>query len=281
MENNVNFKQERDFGQIINSTFNFIRHEFRPLSLTRAYLGVPAVLIGSLMLYGSIGVMGNFLQNYSTFSPLALLGAFFGYLLLVIGYLISHLAVFAYIKLYIRHGSGNFTIGDVWQELTSKIAVMIGAGIVIGMIVVVGFVFCIIPGVYLMVALSLFPCLIFFEDASFSDAFSRSMKLVNMQWWKTFGVLFISAMIVGSIGMLFAIPTLVMTFMAAFNGINGTGSTGDLGSMMIILFVFQILQQLASVFLNVISIGALTLQYHNLVEVKERPSLSERIDQIS
>jgi len=45
----INLREERDFGEKFNATFQFARQNFKNLSLSLLFLGAPLMIVGNLL----------------------------------------------------------------------------------------------------------------------------------------------------------------------------------------------------------------------------------------
>ena len=95
----------------------------------------------------------------------------------------------------------GFTID--WRESISyafrKLHSLLWIVVLLGLGITVGFLFLIIPGIWLAFAWALAIPVLLSEDARGSKALGRSFKLVRHHWWKTFGTLFVAFLIVSLI----------------------------------------------------------------------------------
>ncbi|MFL5885983.1 MAG: hypothetical protein ACJ77M_13020 [Thermoleophilaceae bacterium] len=78
-----------------------------------------------------------------------------------------------------------------------RLGLVLWAAIIGGLGVVGGFLALIVPGVFLLVAWSLFVPALLFEDLSPTRALGRSFELVRGHWWATCGALLVAALIAG------------------------------------------------------------------------------------
>jgi hypothetical protein len=78
-----------------------------------------------------------------------------------------------------------------------RVGPVIWAAIVAGIGVVVGFIALIVPGLWLLVAWSVFIPALVFEELGPTRALGRSFELVRGRWWATFGALLVVAFISG------------------------------------------------------------------------------------
>src|SRR5690606_11640419 len=73
----------------------------------------------------------------------------------------------------------------------------------VGILTFFGILLCIIPGIYLMVPLSLITSVIIFQNKEVMDSFSECFQLIKNNWWITFATILI-------IGILFYIINFVL-----------------------------------------------------------------------
>ncbi len=279
----IDFRKEREFGDVLNATFSFIGQEFRGFGTAILFYAVPFLII--------IGITSVYLQlktvtmmttsnalNYSYF-----IGEFSQvYLLLLIVGIIGHTVLFStvynYINLYITKGKDNFTLGDVFSNIVKTFFPLLGASIVISIICSIGFVFCLIPGIYLSVSLSLVLITMIIEKKGFGNAFSRSFDLTKTQWWRTLLLLFVVFLIIAVLGGLIGLPGQLTNFFEMFNELKKGIITQTSQSLFTI--IYSGFAAVVNHLLYVIFYIVIAFQYFNLVEKKEKPSLLEKIDQI-
>jgi hypothetical protein len=63
--------------------------------------------------------------------------------------------IFGYIKLYLEKGSGNFQLQDIFEMMKASFIKMLLTMMLVFVIVMVGLVLCVIPGIYPGVSLSI------------------------------------------------------------------------------------------------------------------------------
>jgi hypothetical protein len=66
-----------------------------------------------------------------------------------------------------------------------------------GILTAIGFVFCIIPGIYLWIAFAVAVPVLLTEGVKGSKALGRSRQLVSGRWWGTFGVVLLGTLLAG------------------------------------------------------------------------------------
>jgi hypothetical protein len=88
-----------------------------------------------------------------------------------------------------------------------------------GIATVVGFVFCIIPGIYLWIAFAVAVPVLLTEGVKGTSALGRSRALVSGRWWGTFGVVLLGTILAGVVS-------------GAIGALAGfAGGTSDAGSV--------------------------------------------------
>lgn len=286
----INFKQERDFGDLFNATFSFISQEFKKLATAILYFVVPFLLLAAIAmtiysvkaqeLMSQVIVPGEKPAPFAMFSAMGSLLNYIG-VAMALSLIASSMmlcTVYSYIQLYIQKGSDGFSINDVWIEVTKYYWRVLGAAIVVTLVVMAGTIFCLIPGIYFGVALSITFCIIIFEEKGFSAAFSRSMKLINTNWWHTLGVLLIAMIIVYIIMIFLSIPSVILGFKSIFANMK----TGQVPKMdfSVGFYILNSLTHLLTQVAMTIPIVLTAFLYFSFVEKVEKPSLMDKIGQI-
>ena len=103
-----------------------------------------------------------------------------------------------YISLYVSKGKGNFTKNDVGELLKKNLWKVFGAGILVYIMAVIGFLLFYIPGIYLAVATIFVFLIIIYENKSATESISRSFEIIKGKWWQTFGLILVFGLIIGS-----------------------------------------------------------------------------------
>ena len=285
----INFKQERDFGDLFNATFGFISQEFKRLGTAILYFVVPFLLLSAIALtiysVKAQEMMQTFIQGEkpSPFAMFSIMGSLIGYvgvamLLSLIATTMLLSTVYCYIKLYNQNGADGFTINDVWIEVTKYFWSVLLTSIVVALVIGIGMVLCLLPGIYLGVALSVIFCIMIFEEKGFSASFSRSMKLINTNWWGTFGVFIVVTIIIYIISILFSIPSVILGFKSLFA--NMKAGQVPMMDFSVGFYIVSAITSLLTQFLMVIPIVITAFIYYSTVEKVEKHSLMDKIGQI-
>ena len=272
----IEFQRYRDFGQIINATFEFLRENFKQLAKAVIYLVGPFVLL--------TGIFGGLYQKdlfsfTSTVKSLSEFGIAFGLYIFfaILTSLVLVSTVYSYILLYLkRQDDIPIEVDEVWLMVKSKTLKILLFSIGYGLVTVFATILLIIPGIYVSVSLMIIYIVGLNEDKGFFDSMSRSFFLIKNKWWFTFGLLIVLSLIQGFLGFLFQIPQYVAMFFVAFNSAEGnaTSSTTE-----IIFIVTTIISSLNFIFYSISLIG-IAFHYFSLVEQKEAKGLLDKIESI-
>lgn len=271
MENFINLRVERSFSDKLNATFTFARQNIKQLSITLLLLGFPLLVAGNiLLLYMQTTLQQTLIENSGAFNWDYLSTMMLSMSLLMLGYFWLHLITISYMAEY-ADGNRNISPTAVMNRAFANLGKVLGAGIISVIIIAIGFVFLIIPGIYLSIVLSLLTLVIVMEGDPSFEAISRCFYLINGKWWSTFGLLIIMGIIVSMMQFAFNIPTTIITFTKAF---HQELPTFDLTNILANIF-----STLGLALIYPLSYIALAFQYFNLVELKESAGLKLEIEQ--
>lgn len=133
---------------------------------------------------------------------------------------------------------GNSTFTEGFTFTMSRLVSLLVAEIIVGIIIAIGSLFFIVPGLIFMVMFSLVVPVIIVEQKGVFESLERSRKLVSYRWLKTFVLL----MIVGLIMVVVSCITMIMTapFGTTRLFVSGISSTSFFVSSMITAFVMPI-----------------------------------------
>src|SRR6056297_1821975 len=274
--NYIEFKKQRELGEILSDTFAFFRTFFK---IVGPFL---AVMVVSLVLY--LYFAGNTFNlmlldtnmDVTNLTTIALVGLVY-ILSIVAVYTMSQSTVLHYIKSY-SNGKGSTDFETIRKEVYDSFWSFIGLGIMVGLSVFFGLMICIIPGIYLYVPLSLAFCILVFNRMNASDAYSYSFNLVKGEWWMTFATIFVISIIIGIATYVFAIPTAIYQWikMGIFSGEIDAEGVMDIFKDPIYILL-NVIGTVAQFLLNLIGIIAGAFIYFNLNEKKNFTGTYERI----
>ncbi|MBS9463735.1 hypothetical protein KIM67_15050 [Flagellimonas sp. 389] len=285
----IEFKKQRELGEILSDSFGFIRNQFKPffgaiLRIVGPYLLV--MLISMAFYMYTIGDIFNFtaLSNPnvfdSNFSPLIMILAVIAlFASSIAAYVLAQATVLIYIKSYINT-KGNPVFEDIQKEVYDSFWAFIGLGILVSLSVGAGMLFCLIPGIYLAVPLSLSFAIFVFLKKDVMDSYQYSFTLIKENWWITFATLLIVYIIVAIATYAFSLPAVIYTWakMGIFSGEMDAESFGIFNDPIYLLL--NIISTLVRFLMNIILLVTTSFIFFNLNELKNFTGTYERIDNL-
>ena len=285
----TDFWYERDFGQKITATFEFIGVHWRPLGRVLLYLVLPTALLQSII---TVLLQSRLLQtwheSYARASGYSYLSSTFSsplyYLNVVTGLALQSvliLSVYGYLSqcLYPTQPGAPITVATVWNFVQEGFLNTFFSLLGLGLIVVLAAAFFVIPGLYLAVALSFFFIAQVIEKGDFSTTISRCLDLIKGNWWSTCGLIFIMLFLLGivrtGLSIVLGLLSLSATGSGLLSGLSGTGE-----GLPILGLVVGAVSALVSLLVYPPLLLAIAFQYFNLVERREGVGLRQLIGQL-
>jgi len=278
MNQPIELRKTRDFGQIISDSFTFYKQNFKPLTISLLIITgifLLATVISNVFTYLRMADMysGSFTHSpeFSQYTVSYFVSIAVNAFIALLTQTFIHLTTLCYISVYLQKGNKQPTFDEVWGYFKYYFLRAIGSGFLITILICVGLVMCIIPGFYLIPIFYIIIPIIVIENSSFNYAFNKSFKLIKDNWWFTFGVIFIMGLIVGMAAGIASIPATVVTVGSSFFSLK----TFTLP----ILIISSVLRGIITVSYALLSI-AICMCYFTLSEEKEGLGLLDRIEKI-
>ncbi|HEX7303611.1 hypothetical protein [Lentzea sp.] len=138
----------------------------------------------------------------------SLVGFFSGTFLGVIPLLLGTVFLSGFVTVVVGHAvlGEPVSFAQAWEEFKPRLLPLLGATLLSGLVISVGLVFCVIPGIYLYVIFALVTPALVLERCGVGKAFGRSNALVKGAWWRTFGVLLLAAVVSAVISWIVSLP---------------------------------------------------------------------------
>lgn len=278
----VVLEKERDFTDVINATFSFISQEFKLLmTVVLLYAGLPILLAAiPAALYSEdslsnvfMAFQGQGVQQRPQFEMIIWV-----YGMMIITASIMAGLIGAYFAEYREKGHGGFTVRDVWSKFVSKLGTFILFTVVSTFITIFGLALCFIPGIYLMVPLSLGSTIIYVEGTDFGATFDRCFKVVKDNWWITFALILVVGIIVSILGGVFSLPAMLIVLVEGVTAATGNGPT-EMNSLAVI--VTTVVGTIGQYLLYIISYVSIGIQFFNLKEKKDQTALFKKVSEIT
>lgn len=298
-QNKIEFMRYRDFGQILNSTFEFIRQNFLPLLKSLIFIVGPFLLITGILLgFYQKSVLTIF--NITSFSQMGIIAL----LLIILIFLVTQMmltTVYSFILIYLSKTEFTpISIEEIWDSVKQNFYKVLGLNAVIfflfliyltiflliivavsggtsgsGLGIFLFFILFILL-VFIMVKMCLAYMIMLYERIGIWASIQRSFYLTKNKWWFSFGLIFVLSLIQSLMGFIFQIPQYIIMVTTMFNSLDGSGVSGVTEILIMLTSIIAAFQYL----LFSLIIIALAFLYFSLVEQKEGKGLIERIESI-
>lgn len=275
----VQLRKIRDFGENFSDTFQFIRQEFKPLLTVFIFIGGIFLLVNAIFagIYNqqALGIFSALIRSerytnngnyYSFFSA--------SYFLLLLLNLLTLSAMRTIIAVYMRcydEQQTSPTPQQVWSGFVRNIFQIFIFSIIRFVFIVIGYIMCAAPGVYLTVVLMPFSFIIVNENASFGDTFTRCFDLIKENFWISLAIYLVAMLIFsfssGIIGFVVGIITETLSYFTT-KQINRS------------LPVVGAVLNLIEYFFYIIFFVSAGLQYYTLVEIRDGTGLARRLENL-
>ena len=275
----IEFRRIRNFSEVLDDTFAFIRQNFNTLFKSLLFIVGPLALLitaAKLFLESAFQIPSppDFSDPGFLFAQVPWWIAYF--LAVLVQSTLLYLVFYQYMMLYAERGSGGFQLEEIWQLVKRDFARLFSVQIGYFIFLILGVLLLIIPGVYIFVLLSIASTIRLFERLPFFATISRSRQLMAGHWWSTLGLLIVLYIICSVLNIVFQGPLLVLDLVDTFTG----GTPEGLGAHPTLKVVCNIFAALGYFTYAPIFIGCI-FQFFNLLERKEAAGLMDRVDNLA
>lgn len=284
----IEFKKQRDFGQLLSDTFGFIRNEFKPFFGAVLTISGPALVIFLIAMGFYVYTIGDLLTIDFSGNGSGVFQNLFTLLITLLVYVVAALLAYIfsastalhYIKSYVEN-NGVVDVAEVKQNVYKTFWGYLGLGILKWLTLIIAFALCFLPVIYAMVPMFIVFCIYIFESKrNATDAYSYSFYLVNEDFWLSLGTIIVLGILMYILGLVFAVPTAIYSLVKA--GIS-SGEFDPLNATSMVDPIYILLNVLATLFqflLNIILVVGSALLYFHLNEKKNFTGTYERISNI-
>jgi hypothetical protein len=308
LDQKIELRERRDFGQVLNASFFFIRQQFKPLGRQLLFIVGPFALVGSIL-----PGMGMYAMREKVNAMNALNFGFTSFTVNFFSFLIAFTLIICIVNHYLLQYEetypekispsalwkgvrrdffrvlgtlvGGFVLASLVYTITAGLVIGIGAGLGIGIasgigwiggviasILVVFFIFALLP--ILSAILWMLFIIRMQERLGFFDAIGRFINLQRGQWWHTFTLQLVCLIMQLSAMGILIVPYMIWVIPSYTMGVQEQ----SIISTTIGILIFRVLFTLLWVFSLGINLITTAYQYFSLVEKKESIGLLEDIE---
>jgi len=285
MSTNLELAKPRDFGEIVSDTFTFIKQNFKPLlkyffifcGLFLIFSAASMILIEikTFDFYGS-SFDPNAFEESNAFSRIfSIMGGVLVYVVFaILQYIAMNVTVLCFMALYKQKQNTVPTTEEMWGYIKYYFLKILGSNVLLYLLLIIGFMLCFVPGIYLSPIFALVTPIMIAENTSFGYAFNQSFRLIRDNWWSTFGVFVVIYIILYVINLIISVPSMLL----------GAGNiflhlTKNSEALSLPIAIITTLLQSVSYFFHMLMVVAVGIVYFSLTEIKEGTGLMERINQ--
>lgn len=283
----INLLKVRDFGEIFNDTFAFIRQNLWPFIKPCITIAGPFFFVAGIFNGRGIGeyyrnifsvLKEEDTPNFEGIESSAtdmFMDIGIAYIFIIIAFILFIALINSYIIIYRKAQflPSEITTGMVWQEASQHLFKIIITFFIVAVILFIGFMCCLIPGIFLSAPLSLIFILQMEERSlSIGQAIKKCFKLTENYWWLTFGIIVVLSLIYSLVGSALSLPVTVALAGLSFFDIGIIGS--------IIQSLFMGVTYLFTFLLSGILYIGIAVTYYSHRERMEGISLTNRIDNL-
>jgi hypothetical protein len=278
----IEFYKTRDMGAVITDAIAYIKLHWRSLFRDILLLVIPIFLAAQVLV--SLGTIeslqiiesednGSMSQAFTMWKNAKFLG---GFLLSVLAYLMLNFVVIYHIRWKSENPDQNMDMSYYWEYIFSHGWKIIPLNILLAIMLVLGFVLLLIPGLYLLVPLSIAVPVLMIEERGVFDSINRSFFLVKKRWWRGFGTIVVSIIIVSVISLI-----LTLALQAAFSVQDLVSLKGSPVENIRRYAYVNAAISLVSTFFNSFYLVVITFLFFSLKEEKEHISLDSKLETLS
>ena len=279
----IQLRKIRDFSTAISDTIAFIRQEAKPLLKTvLLFSGIfilASAIIYSLTQRNSVSILSSILRNGSgsieeDYTAIGTTYANLGWVFLA-GFF-SQTAILTtvagYLKVYESHPGVSPTPEEVWQQFSHYFFRIFFLLLAITILVIIGSLFCLLPGIYLAVVLAPAGMVIVMEDTrSLSGVFNRCFTLIRENFWPSLGLYLIAYLLY------LVCASGSSLIVSGVGGFLSYLTTRDMSAAFTVAYgILNVLSHLLIVFVYLV----VAFNYFSLVEKWDGTGLQQRIEQM-
>lgn len=272
--NDFKLQKYRDLGAILTDSFLYIRVYYKSLGKALLLFVLPFYLISGVLVGNAYtSFFSAMIQNPDVGGDTLIGGDFLlGFLLLAL----SSGALLTVSMTHIQHARANkeVILSDIVDRFARNFVTLVALYILIILAIIPGFLFFILPGIYIAIKFFVAPAVAVMENKNPIQSLKRSWNLVEGHWWFTFATYLVMNLITTFMSYVLIIP---MSIFIGFMSASGADSNELIGTGIGIFYGLMIV--FASLF-SVLLLIALSLQYFNLIERKEGIGLRQQIEEL-
>lgn len=283
MEKNrkINLLSQHDFGDNYNVIINFTRQNLGAI-LKGMIVLIPIIMIAMIPLTMMQSEILEMAQSNILLSDPDYIWEFYARMLTpytIIAY-IAMLAVafvlplypMCYVILYVKSEDGVVLTSDVWKMVKKVVLPLLLCSILAWIMISIGMILCIIPGIILGIFIIYYPYTYASEDSGIIGSFKRSFELVKDNWWYTFLTILVTIVIMFFVSIAFSMPNFISNiFSSLFRGSSASS---------ILSYITYLIAYIGGLFTYIFFAIVVGVMYYNRLATVDNYTSDEQINSI-
>jgi hypothetical protein len=249
-------------GRILQGAFDLYRRQAVGLWTIVALIVIPVQIVIFLIIKAALSGGTTFASGGTIYTSNSTAGPALS--VVILGFVSAIVCIGALSKNLLDGYTGHSTdwrhsLAYAWHRFGS----LLWLSILTGILVLIGYILLIIPGIYLTVAWLVAVPVLMFEGTGGTGALGRSRELVSGHWWMLFGALLVGIVIV--VGISFAVGAII-------------GGIANSGSVNVILILSGLSRAISAIFTYPIVAAISAVAYVELRAAKEHIPPNRLVD---
>lgn len=267
MQPKVQLNQVRKVEEIINHSVIFFKQNWKPL--LKSYYVICGFFLAAVIITFTFNQLRS--STYVRDFPFVDNGVLLTIFLEMMNYIFITLTSLSFISLYKTKNNEAPNVEEVWSYVKFYFLRMFGSTVILGVVLLLGLLFCVIPGIYLWPILTFIPVIMILDNTSLAYGFNHAFRLLKSYWGEAFAVLAASYLLVIAASILLIIPIMIVASIVIFLIGNNEADVYFIALNIALHFVQ---------FLAIFPFITFSLLFYSLTEQAENSTLMQRIQQI-
>ncbi len=279
------FKKIRSISEVLEDGFSFLQKHFvnmlKMIWQSNKYYLIVYLVLAIFYYYKYSNLLDSIFNNNNNEN--FALGSFVGLVFAFFSVFVTarmYAGAYAYIRSYIEN-NGQIELQYISDFIDKKWWGYVLLSLLSGIIILIGFVFLIIPGIALIVPISIAFPVYFMEDTGITESISKAFSYIKGRWWYSFGIIVMLFVIILILDTIVSFPLTLYTVFKVM-----TASKTDMDAVAgqtngdLVFIILNGLTLIGKLIISIIQIPVMVFLYFSLKEYQTAEGTLEKINQI-
>ncbi len=280
----LQFKKIRTISEILEDAFAFLQAHY--IKMIKAIweinkLYILAFILFAMVYYYKYSMMLNEIilsNNITSFGPNIIMGLLLTVFMLFITARIYSVG-YGYIKFYIEN-EGEIDLQELAEYTNKKWLGYILLSILSSFLLIIGLIFLIIPGIWLLVPISISFPVYFMENTGVIDSLKKAFTYVSGKWWYSFAVIILTFIIMSILNTIVSFPATLYSLIKIMSATKHSAVAEVSTSGNILFSLLTIISIIGKFIVSLIQIPVLVFLYFSLKEYHTAEGSIEKIQHL-